>query len=385
MSSLNITIAGHPFDHMVFHFVLTYSNWESVTVCHSENFESLSEGLEHALWNLKGVPKRHRTDRLSAAVNNLSEGKDFTQRYQALMDYYGLAKEKIRPRKAHENGDVESSHRHFKTAVDQQLMMRGSRNFENLKQYKQFLQEVADGRNAERKKRFREEVPELQSLPKDRMACFRRESVRVNSGSLIHVQNNTYSIDSRLKGERVEVRLYTNYVEIWYAQRRVDRFTRLRGQGKQLINYRHIIDTLVRKPGAFENYRYREELFPTSRFRMAYDQLREAVGSQAAVKEYLEILHDAAHESETDVDEALRTLQANEQPITAGAVRQVIQKKISVAPVTDVQVCQPDLNSFDKLFSDVSVFLNKEVSHECHGCESDTSESFTSVATTIVS
>ena len=90
MSSLNITIAGQPFDHMVFHFVLTYSNWESVTVCHSESFESLSEGLEHALWNLKGVPKRHRTDRLSAAVNNLSEEKEFTQRYQALMDHYGF-------------------------------------------------------------------------------------------------------------------------------------------------------------------------------------------------------------------------------------------------------------------------------------------------------
>jgi hypothetical protein len=385
MTSLNVTIAGQRFDHMVFHFVLTYSNWESVTVCHSESFESLSEGLQHALWNLKGVPKRHRTDRLSAAVNNLSEEKEFTQRYQALMDHYELAKEKIRPREAHENGDIESSHRHFKTAVAQQLMMRGSHDFENLALYKLFLQEVVDGRNAGRKKRFQEELPELQPLPKDRMACFRRESVRVNTGSLIHVQNNTYSVDSRLKGERVEVRLYANYVEIWYAQRRVDRFTRLRGQGKQLINYRHIIDTLVRKPGAFENYRYREELFPTSRFRMAYDQLRETLGPRASVKEYLKILHDAAHESETAVDEAPRALQAKEQPVTAEAVRQFIQKGVLAMPVTDVHVCQPDLTSFDKLFSDVSVFLNKEVSNECHGCESDTRQLFTSVAAAIVS
>ena len=93
------------------------------------------------------------------------------------------------------------------------------------------------------------------------------------------------------------------------------------------------------------------------------------------MKEYLEILHDAAHESETAVDEALRSLQANEQPVTAEAVRQFDRKETLVTPVTDVQVCQTDLTSFDKLFSDVSVFLNKEVFHECHGCEPDTSES----------
>ena len=85
MNDLHVTLAGEPFDHMVYHFVLTYSNWESATVCFSESFESLSQGLQNALWELGGVPQMHRTDRLSAAVNNLGDRDLFQQRYRALV------------------------------------------------------------------------------------------------------------------------------------------------------------------------------------------------------------------------------------------------------------------------------------------------------------
>src|SRR5439155_2408263 len=114
MTSLSVTIAGQSFEHLVYHFVLTYSNWESATICFSESFESLSEGLQNALWELDGVPARHRTDRLSAAVNNLSDRKEFTARYESLLAHYGLEMEKINARQAHENGDAEQSHRRFK-------------------------------------------------------------------------------------------------------------------------------------------------------------------------------------------------------------------------------------------------------------------------------
>ena len=95
-------------------------------------------------------------------------------------------------------------------------------------------------------------------------------------------------MDSRLIGEKVEVRLYADTVEVWYAQRCIEKMMRLRGKGKSDIQYRHIIDWLVRKPGAFENYRYREELFPTHRFRVAYDWLKARSPSRA-VKKYLKI------------------------------------------------------------------------------------------------
>ncbi len=151
MTSLAVTLGGQPFDHMVYHFVLTYSNWETASICFSESFESLSDGLQHALWEVGGSPQRHRTDRMSLAVNNASSAKEFTGRYQALMDHYGLEMEKINARQAHENGDAEQSHYRFKEAVDQALLLRGNRDFMDRAAYARFLREILDQRNAGRR------------------------------------------------------------------------------------------------------------------------------------------------------------------------------------------------------------------------------------------
>ena len=148
MNALGVTILGKRFEHLVYHFVLTYSNWESVTVCASESFEALSDGLQNALWELGGVPRRHRSDSLSAAVNNLSAKREFQARYRGLLEHYGLTGERINVRQPHENGDSESSHGHFKTAVDQALHLRGSRDFGSRDEYVRFLQEVVATRNA---------------------------------------------------------------------------------------------------------------------------------------------------------------------------------------------------------------------------------------------
>jgi hypothetical protein len=349
MTSLGVTIGGQPFDHMVYHFVLTYSNWETASICFSESFESLSNGLQQALWELGGVPQRHRTDRMSLAVNNASSTKEFTARYQALMDHYGLEMEKINARQAHENGDVEQSHNRFKAAVDQALLLRGSRDFVDRAAYARFLREILDQRNTGRQPRFAEERAVLRRLPGARLESYKRARVRVHAGSIIHVDRNTYSIDSRLIGERVDVRLYAEELEVWFAGKVVERIPRLRGQGKHRINYRHVIDWLVRKPGAFEDYRYREDLFPTSRFRMAYDALRATAPSQA-VREYLQILELAARENEAMVDSALQALLEEEQAINVQAVRDWIGCRETARPGTEVLVEATDLSWFDMLF-----------------------------------
>jgi hypothetical protein len=365
MKSLAVTIGGQPFDHLVYHYVLTYSNWESITICFSESFESLSEGLQNAVWELGGVPQRHRTDRMSLAVNNASSEKEFTQRYRALLDYYGMEMEKIQPEEPNENGDVEQSHRRFKEAVDQALLLRGHRDFESREIYERFLQGLVAGRNAGRRKRLDEELPLLRRLPERRRESYKRLLLGVNRGSLIHADHNTYSVPSRLMGEKVEVRLYVEHVEVWYAQQEVERFPRLRGRKKRRINYRHIIDWLVRKPGAFENYVYREELFPTSRFRMAYDALREAQPERGH-KEYLGILYLAARQSETAVDEALRTLLGSDRAVTLAAVEELVYRAEEVPPVTDVTVEEVDLLGFDDLLT------HKEVWNEFQGrCEGE--------------
>jgi len=350
MNELGVTIQGQPFEHMVYHLVLTYSNWETFTLCFSESFESLSEGLQNALWELGGVPQRHRTDRLSTAVNNLTQRKEFTQRYQGLLDHYGLSGEKIQAGHAHENGDIEQRHRRFKEAVDQALMLRGSRDFASRQAYSQFLHQVKESLNAGRRQRVLEDLAALRPLPARRLEACQRRSCRVDQGSLIHVERNSYSVPSRLIGEVVEVRVYVEHLEVWYAQQLVERLPRLRGRDKQRVNYRHVIDWLVRKPGAFAQYRYRQELFPSSVFRMAYDSLLSQ-DSAAADKQYLLLLQLAAQESEAAVEATLRRLLNAGQPLMAAAVKACLKRE--TAPVVpEVAIEAVDLRLFDALLTE---------------------------------
>lgn len=182
MDNLEIMIGGIPFPHMVYHFVLTYSNWEAATICFSESFESLSEGLQNALWELGGVPERHQTDRLTTAVQKTEHHKEFTQLYQSLLGHYGLEGRKIRVREPHENGDVEQRHYRFKQAVDQALMMRGHRDFRTREEYTGFLESLSKELNAGRRGRLDEELAALRSLPKRHLETRRRFQMRVRSG-----------------------------------------------------------------------------------------------------------------------------------------------------------------------------------------------------------
>jgi hypothetical protein len=350
MNDLGVTIGKQPFEHMVYHFVLTYSNWETATICFSESFESLSEGLQNALWELGGLPTRHRTDRMSLAVNNASEGKEFRQRYQGLLEHYGLIGEKIQAGHAHENGDIEQRHRRFKEALDQALMLRGSRDFADRQEYARFLHALKDQLNAGRRQRLAEEVAVLRSLPARRLEACRRLQCRVDQGSLIHVERNGYMVPSRLIGVKVDVRLYAEHLEVWYAQQLVERLPRLRGRDKHQVNYRYIIDWLVRKPGAFAQYRYRQELFPSSVFRLAYDTL-VSQDPATADKEYLQILHLAAQESETVVEATLRSLLAAGQPLVTAAV-EILVKQSAAPAVPEVTIDAVDLHVFDDLLTE---------------------------------
>lgn len=351
MDGLEITIQGQPFEHLIYHFVLPYSNWETGTICFSESFESLSEGLQNALWELGGVPRQHRTDRLSTAVHKTDHPEEFTRRYAALLRHYGLEGRKIRRAEPHENGDVEQRHHRFKRALDQALMLRGSRDFESREAYASFLCKLFAQLNAGRRERLAEELQVLRRLPQGRLEACKRLWVRVSPGSTISVDRNVYSVDSRLIGEQVEVRVYAERLDVWYAQRRLESLPRLRGRGKHRIHYRHVIDWLVRKPGAFENYRYREDLYPTSRFRMAYDALRKRHAPGKASKEYLRILHLAARETESDVDEALRLLIECGEPITADAVNEIVQSGRRAASPVEITIPPVDLAAYDAILA----------------------------------
>ncbi len=355
MGRLGITIAGRAFDHMIFHFVLTYSNWETGTVCYSESYESLGQGLQNALWDLGGVPKAHQTDQLTAAIHQLrkDEGagkEEFTKRYRDLLAHYDVEPRKIQVRRPNENGDIEQSHHRFKKGVEQALLLRGSRDFKDINEYQTFLKDLFKRRNENRRDRFEEERQVLRCLPSRRIDDAIKKDKTVSRGSTIRVQDNTYSVHSRLIGEKVEARIKMEEIEVWYAQRCVERLPRLRGKGKHRIDYRHIIDTLVRKPGAFANYTYRSDLFPSTRFRVAYDALKDRIPSRAD-SEYLRILEKAARHSESEVDEALRLLIEKEETISFEAVERVVASGEQGSPVTDVEIDPVELEEYDDLFS----------------------------------
>jgi hypothetical protein len=348
MNDLHVTIAGQPFDHLVYHFVLTYSNWETGTVCFSESFESLSQGLQNALWELGAVPQIHRTDRLTAAVNNLGDRDLFQQRYRALLAHYGLKPQAIGARKANQNGDAEQSHNRFKQAVDQALMLRGSRDFDDRDAYECFLRAVFAQRNSGRTERFAEERPLLSNLPKKRVDAWHRRRVRVTQGSTIRILTNTYSVPSRLIGEQVEVHVMAESLDVWHGTVLVEHVLRLRGRHKSSINYRHVIDWLVRKPGAFAAYRHHDALFPTCRFRRVYDALLSQCPARAA-KDYLRILELAAKESEAGVDAVLGRLLEWNVPITPTVVLEHLRHDLGLPRAMEVVITTVDLSSYDLL------------------------------------
>jgi hypothetical protein len=368
MNSLGVTIGGRPFDHMLFHAVFTYSNWEYVHLCHSESYEALSTGLQDALYRAGGVPRRVRSDSLSAAINNLSSDKEFAAQYQSLLSHYGVQGHRINVRKPHENGDVESAHGHLKTAVDQALRLRGSRDFASVQELVAFIQQLIARKNASRSVTLREECAALGPLPPQRLSAFTAVPLTVKPDCIVRIKRNAYSVSSKYIGLKVEVRICQDHLELWYRNECLERMPRLFGNGKEAIDFRHVIDSLVRKPGAFLNYKYVNHMYPTTRFRMAYDHLVKSLGETSAVKQYLKILYTAKYEGLDLVDEILRWLLTEGKPITARDIEATVKSQQQIPGPTDVNIELPSLDAFDSLLQ------HKEVYHEEETCLLDQSD-----------
>jgi hypothetical protein len=342
MDELAITIAGAPFPHLLFHFVLTFSNVEAVALCFSESFEALAEGLEFCLWQLGGVPLDHRTDNLSAAVQSIEPDgqRHWTERYLALMSHYSMQPSTNNAGLAHENGDVEQAHHRFKEAVDQALRARGNRDFADRASYLAWLHELVRKRNLTRQLRWTTELEALRPLPAAPLHPCRELPVTVSRFSTIRVLHNTYSVPSRLIGIRLTVRVRAERLELYVGPTHTLTLPRLHGRFGARIDYRHLIWSLIRKPGAFAQYRFRDELFPTTAFRLAYDTLLQQQPTRAD-KEYLRLLHLAASTSEADVEAALVLLAESRLTPSFEVVRELVR---STEPPAVPQLSRPQLD-----------------------------------------
>ena len=350
-SDLGVTIRGAPFPHLLFEWVLSYSRWTYVALAVSETFEALVAGLQGALWTLGAVPTVLRHDNLSAATHELkrSGGRQLTVRFQQVLDHYGLGSSRIQPGKPHENGVAEQSHFRTKTAIEQALLLRGARDFDDKSAYLRFVRAVVDEeRNRPAASRLADERAFLRPLPAARVPEYTTFRCRVRKWSTIRVGGRIYSVPSRLIGHTVEARQHPSTVEVLYGGRVVCTMPRLRGAADHRIDYRHIIASLVRKPGAFARYRFHEELFPSLVFRAAYDALGRTHGERADV-EYVRLLHLAATTSERQVEATLGARLAAGAACDYASVQAEVQPPVPTIPV--VHIPRPDLSHYDALLS----------------------------------
>ena len=276
-----------------------------------------------------------------------SGGRALNDNYAALLEHYGLRSTRIGRGQSHENGVVEQGHYRLKDAIDQALMLRGSRDFDTAGDYALFVGQMVQRRNRLVQGKLEQEMACLGPLPPAPMPEYVNYRARVRKWSTIQAAGRTYTVPSRLIGKEVQIRLYADWVEVYYKDHLVERMERVRGEKEANVNYRHVIGSLVRKPGAFARYRFREQLFPTLQFRLSYDALREWRGERADV-EYVRILHLAATTMETTVDSALALLLETGRPFDYAEVRDLAEPKAPEAPSLSL-VGQPDLKVYDSL------------------------------------
>jgi hypothetical protein len=355
LTELGVTIRGQPFKHLLIHCVLPYSNWEWGRIAQSESLAALQLGLQSTLIRLGYVPEYHRTDNSSAATYRpgakaqAGSKREYTDGYLQLLGHYGLKPQTTNLNSPQENGDVESSNGGFKRAVEQYLLLRGSRDFESVDAWENFLFDVMDRRNRSRQERLAEELAVMKPLSSTPLATNSQVRVRVTRGSLIRVQKNVYSVPTGLIGHRVTVRIHEWHLDIYYGTRLVETLPRLIGEKQHRVNYRHVIDSLIRKPGGFRDYRYRDDLFPSLVFRRAWERLNQWLSPRKADLIYLRILRLAARNMESEVAAALEHLLTTPEPWDETAVEHLLQPEPIHVP--QLACGQVHLQQYDQLLS----------------------------------
>jgi len=357
---LAVTIVGAAFAHLLCVVVLPFSNWLWATVCLSESIAAIRKGLQRALFQLGRVPQFHQTDHSTAATHRPSmsavdaEGqrRPFNDEYLAIMRHFGLTPRTTEVGAKEQNGDVEAANGAMKRRLEQALLVRGSRDFASVEAWQAFVDEVARKANAGRGARVVEELATMRVLDVGALQEFREEDARVSEWSTIRVKACAYSVPSRLMGEVLQVRLYEDRLEAFYRGKLELSCERLRGRNQHRIDYRHIIWSLVRKPGGFARYVYREEMFPSLVFRRAYDALQTPQRGIAGDVEYLRILHLAASTMESDVAAALGLLLAEGGALTSERVKALVlgERRPTVPEMPALTV---DLRAYDALLGEV--------------------------------
>ncbi len=355
MGSLGVSIAGQSLDHRLYHFRLAWSGFiHAMVVLGGESFTALAEGLQDALWHLGGAPREHRTDSLSAAFHNLSADKaeDITRRYRALCEHYGMDPTRNNRSLAHENGSIEGPHGHLKRSIGDALALRGSADFDTLDAYRGFIAEVVGRANAHRSKAIEAERTTLQDLPMSRTADHEDVSITVTSSSGFVLRRVFYTVPSRLIGHRLGGRVFDDRIELFLSGTRLLTLPRGRaeanGPNAHVINYRHVIHSLKKKPMALLRLVYRDALFPREPYRRCFEVALERLSEKQACRLAVALLA-LAHEENCEAELA----DAIDTALNRGEIPELDTLKAQVVPdrgtMPGIHIVTPPLASYGGL------------------------------------
>jgi len=345
---LGITICGAEFDHLLFTMKASFSKRLYAEIAYGETWEALNQGLQNAMWAAGGVYSVWRSDNLSAATKELkrSGGRALTKRYAELLEHYDAESTRIKPGNAQENGGAEKANDLLKVALEQALQLRGYRDFQSIEAYAAFVEHAVAEHNAEHAATIEAERDSLQPLPSRRLPVYTVFSPKVRSWSTIRIGRRWYSVPSRLIGHEVVVHQFPDHLDVYYEGKLTLEIPRLRGAEVVRVDYRHVIWSLARKPGAFARYKFREELFPTLTFRRAYDALVSWKGERADI-EYVRVLHLAASTMQGPVERVLLELLSDGKCFDYAAVKALAAPEPVAIPV--VKIGKVDLTRLDVL------------------------------------
>ncbi len=356
-NELGVTIAGVDFPHMFHNFVLPYSNWTCATVCHSESMAAMKKGVQRSLLFLGKVPIFHQTDNSTSATHRIqkgdaekSHGRTFNKDYLALMAHFSMTPRTTAVGAKEQNGDIEAQNRVLKQRLEQALLLRGRRDFDDVDAWQAFVDEVNRKANTARCARVEPELAAMKELDAKLLVEFVELDCRVTSNSTIRVKENAYSVPSRLIGHKLRVRLFEDRIEAYLGAALQLACPRLLGQKRHRIDYRHVIHSLVKKPGGFARYVYREDMFPSLVFRKAYDTIQSEQCGTKGDKEYLRILYLAARSMQSDVELALSLMLEEKERITVDLVKAMVV--VDTPTIPKLQRPDVDLSQYNALLEE---------------------------------
>jgi hypothetical protein len=356
--NVNITINSEPFKHMFYHFRLVYSKWSYLKVIQSgESMQALSEGMQEALFSLGGSPQEHRTDSLSAAFKNISTiaQKDLTDNYERLCAYFNMKPTRNNKGVKHENGSVESAHGHLKNRISQELILRGSEDFKSLSEYERWVHDIVKSSNKRNCKDLKGEILALQKLPRYKTDDYEVKSVKISNLSIIIIKNVRYSVPSSLSGHTITIHIYQNIIQAYLGDTLVFSFDRkFHIKSKKTItyaiDYKHVIHSLIKKPAAFRQCKYRDELFPNDNFRHIWNYLDNTESIKVAPKIFLRLLK-LASDYNCEIELGLYVIKLIEQkePLIIDKIEKQFIK--CTAKVMMINCKQHDLSSYDHILN----------------------------------